>query len=232
MKIKRLLSIFANKVFGAQKINDIKESFRSRMILKHGDSILRMLSDYFEKKNTDYWLIFGSLLGAYREHGFIKHDDDIDLAMFCSDITANFIKDMEGLGLTFVSVKSTNDGVFRMASFKYKSIVLDFYGFNLNKDNTITGFSSVPLSGKTYGECKQINKYGVYLINYPYEGLKSVKFNDYFVRIPVNTPYILEGLYGLDYMTPIKGEKGYESKISVTLPEEKCYASIISVDAL
>lgn len=47
--------------------------------------VLSAFDKCMTENNIEYSLIFGSLLGAIREHGFISHDFDIDVALFISD---------------------------------------------------------------------------------------------------------------------------------------------------
>ena len=52
-----------------------------RKLQLHTFEMLKFLVNIFEKYDFDYWLDFGSLIGAYRHGGFIPWDDDIDTSM-------------------------------------------------------------------------------------------------------------------------------------------------------
>lgn len=49
-------------------------------------SLLNDIVDICKNNNLNYWLDSGSLLGAYRHHGFIPWDNDIDICMCKSDL--------------------------------------------------------------------------------------------------------------------------------------------------
>lgn len=38
-----------------------------------------------DSENVLFWLDYGTLLGAYREHDFIKHDFDLDIGLWLKD---------------------------------------------------------------------------------------------------------------------------------------------------
>lgn len=44
-------------------------------------SILKKIDDVCHKEGIRYWLMYGTLIGAVRHHGFIPWDDDLDIAM-------------------------------------------------------------------------------------------------------------------------------------------------------
>ncbi len=46
---------------------------------------LKLIVKVFEKNDIQYWLSFGSCIGAYRHKGFIPWDDDIDISVLKKD---------------------------------------------------------------------------------------------------------------------------------------------------
>ena len=203
----------------------------SRSLQKYGYEVLSIVDTVFNKNGIDYWLIFGTLLGAYRESGFIKHDDDIDIGVYTKDISVSLIHKLEQNGFIFISVKETNDHRHRMMSFQYHGITVDFYGF-VKDSNNIIGFSSVPLNGMTWKDSYNINRFGVCLVSYPDEGLQRIPMGKQFVPIPKNVVYVLKGLYGESFMTPQKNNKGIFNSIARIEPQDEVFASIVSRDEL
>ena len=54
----------------------------NKNFLNHGVEVLSKFDMLMKEYNINYSLTFGTLLGAIREKGFIKHDFDIDIAVW------------------------------------------------------------------------------------------------------------------------------------------------------
>ena len=58
----------------------LKEGYKKELQLKMLDMI-KVIDDICQKHNIEYYLAYGSALGAVRHKGFIPWDDDFDIAM-------------------------------------------------------------------------------------------------------------------------------------------------------
>ena len=63
-------------------INKYKEYKRRSFYHNNAEELLIQLKKTLDSNNVFFWLEFGTLLGAYRDKDFIKHDLDLDIAVF------------------------------------------------------------------------------------------------------------------------------------------------------
>lgn len=57
-----------------------------RLLQMASARLLRDFGEFCEEHGLDYWMVSGTLLGAYRHGGFIPWDDDIDVGMLRPDV--------------------------------------------------------------------------------------------------------------------------------------------------
>ena len=75
-----------------------------------------------------YTLIFGSMLGAVREKGFIKHDVDIDVAMWAEDYSPRVQKSLEEAGFKLDHRYLIDEGVLaREETYVKNDVSIDVY---------------------------------------------------------------------------------------------------------
>ncbi|MBO5738241.1 LicD family protein [bacterium] len=81
-ELKLLKSVFRNSI-DITKIPPTRGNLRSVQLIK---TRLLEITDYLlQKNNIQYWLEFGTLIGAIRHQGFIPWDDDIDISVLWDD---------------------------------------------------------------------------------------------------------------------------------------------------
>lgn len=219
-------------------LKDLKHWFEKKkvqfLMRVYAEKAIQIVHDITEKEGVPYWLMFGTLLGAYREHGLIKHDDDIDLGMFAKDLNSTFIDKLVASGFTFRGLKMTTDRRYRSLKIFYHGIQVDIYGFTCedNECKHITGLSTQPLDGHDWLYSKTVNKYRVRLVHVIFEGLELCQFGKSFFMVFQNASKVLEDWYGEDFMIPVKGFHRCVSTSIEVLPEYEMTASIISYEEL
>lgn len=204
----KILSLFVGK----QKIIQIKK--RSRMLKKakiiqmFGEEAIIKFAEVVHTEEVCYWLFWGTLLGSYREKGFIKHDTDIDIGMFDTDITISLIDKMIDSGFIVLNVIVDKDflGGYHIA-FDYKGVKFDIYSFH-KKDDDVIAFNPVPYNYTKFGQSRRKDIMDIVHVTMPcWSSLIKVPFEHTTCLIPSNASDLLRILYGDDFMTPIIGKK-------------------------
>ena len=184
---------------------------RSKRVSKHGKEILFKIKQIFDDNDVFFWLEFGTLLGAYRERGFIKHEDDIDLGVMITD-AANVQNILEKNGFRLFKksmIKNVPETVAQLQGYRYKKIPIDFYFFATENDKLYC-YTFPELRDNNNNQISQtINgvksyKARVKTITFPYNGFETIDFMGEKFNVPSKTDIHLGSLYGPTFMTPMR----------------------------
>lgn len=187
-----------------QKVNkNLNDKFRV-----HALDLLKNFDECMQDLDIQYTLIFGSLLGAIREKGFIGHDLDIDVAIFYDDRSKMMIRKLEDYGFHIHQRFSIDDGHLGCEeSFLYKNtdVSIDIFYIHpaINEDPYVCCWNRVQDS-VTFEE--SMKKYGYVIprrIELPIDRkMIRVDFEDIKVNITKNAHKVSEYSYGPNYMIP------------------------------
>lgn len=180
-----------------------------RQFHKYGMEALEVFNKCMNENGHKYSLAFGTLLGAVREHDFIPHDNDIDLAMWIDDYTPKLIEDLERYGIKHKYAYTIEDGkIGKEDTFEYKGVQLDIFYFYKEADGKAYCNDFIYFPGTT-SKKDSIKKYGGMLPRKLYlplgDDLQTVDFKGLQLSIPSNYHELLSFRYGENYMTPIPG---------------------------
>lgn len=178
---------------------------KSKELLKQAPEILRELHTVLTNNNYKAWLDFGTLLGAVREKGIIKHDLDIDLSIDETDFTKDFILNMKNVGFNLQSQFADKDQYYEVRFVK-DSIAVDFFIAKRDQDsNTYKIYDFCwdnSLSNKERRAIREKHGSPMSVNEVPYFELTEIEFMGLSFKIPENYHKHLETLYGSDYMIP------------------------------
>lgn len=180
---------------------------RSAAFHKNALTVLKQFDECLTTHNIKYFLIFGSMLGAVREKGFIGHDLDIDVAIWYDDYTPQIQKVLEQAGFMLIHSHEIDGG--RLAKedtyakydvsidifFVYNAI--DSYPYICSKWQPVQGYvtkrESMQKAGYITGKRLEL-PLSKEIIRVPFENLM--------LPIPRNSHEVLKFYYGDDYLSP------------------------------
>ena len=179
---------------------------RNKMFLINGVTVISDFHNCFEENNLTYTLAFGTMLGAVRNHGFIKHDLDLDVFVWADDYSPNIQRILEANGFKLEHSFTIDDGKLgREETYSKKGVSLDiFYIYPpINKYQYTCDFS--PFPGCVTWENSQSKMGGVRArrIEIPISKKRvQLLFEGVNLYVPSNYDEFLRFRYGDDYMIP------------------------------
>lgn len=203
-----------------------------RKFKKYGVDSLRTFSELASKYDWNYSLIFGTLLGAYREKNFIKNDDDIDIIVNRKNINPFLVNQMISCGFTLKAVYMSSDKEMAHVSFYYHGITFDIYGFNVNYhggDSVL--FVPNPPNGMDWQQSAEKNYYQACRVHFNYIGTETIQFQGVRCEILTNTKEFLSNIYGEDFMIP-QNKKGFQSPFYEYVPLNEMTAGEVDLSQL
>jgi hypothetical protein len=158
------------------------------------------ITDSLRKFNCTHWLSSGTLLGFYREGGFISHDHDIDLGAKFEGFDPNAVEDILSKGFTWGGVLGYAKDSMQLI-FARHNIKCDIFFHYINKNNEqyCSAFSSFAQNGHWYsvGECRRRD-----YIHKPF-GVKEKQYMGHNFFVPEDELSYIKTAFGSTWQTPI-----------------------------
>jgi len=183
------------------KNQELNDAFR-----RNGLETLKDFTEVLDSIEVNYTLAFGTMLGAIREHGFIKHDLDIDLMIWISDYTEMIPQKLKEYGFSLKKSYSVDDKrTGYEETYQRNGIGIDiFYLYAQDKGLPYCcDFLTFPDSASIENSIKKHGGLMPRKLELPYTKERvKVKFENLELYVPKNAHEILRFRYGEDYMIP------------------------------
>lgn len=175
-----------------------KLDHKKRMFRQNAKLALERVKEALDFNGIPFWLEFGTLLGAYREHGFIKHDFDLDIGVFFKDMTAVY-NALTNAGFKLIrEFKVGDDGTDGFEqTYEYAKVTVDIFYFHRDESGAYC-YGFAPFED----ENRNISLFQVVKITVPYKGLTQIPFEGMMLNVPIETDKYLQAHYGADFMIP------------------------------
>ena len=179
-----------------------------------GLEALTKIYEICRNEDKKVWFEYGSMLGAYREKGFIPYDYDIDIGMYSDEYTASLERDFFDAGFRIKSMfyKISNlipeSKTLTEVTLNYKGLIIDVFLYE-RLGVKRRGFVYTSSLGE---EFSHKNIYAARETLLDIASVEEIDFMGIKFGIPSNAKECLRTLYGENFMTPIKNSSYANSR--------------------
>lgn len=205
-------------------INRAKFEVQARRMKRDGLTMLSAADKVFSEMGIKAFLTYGALLGAYRDHGFISYDPDIDIGILETEVPTNLHEKMEqaGFHLYRQNVMAETKQVVE-ETYIYKNLHLDIF-YYIQEGQDLYSVIQRKHETKEWKEANATDGFPCDRSYVPACEFERREFLGLQIWMPVDTDGWLRAIYSDSYMTPIKNwnaQDGYVTRIIHT--EERSY---------
>ncbi len=198
-KLLRFLFLDLYRKYKKQVTEQKKADFHRNSL-----QVLQRFDQALKSMGCKYWLEFGTLIGAIREKGFIKHDDDIDVGMFLKERPNNMVALMKQYGFTrsrHIMIDDGKDGFEE--TYMCQNVSIDIFYFNPveGKDEVYCYDFITDPSRPAREFMEETGGFWARRITLPFNGLADYDFLGMKMPVPSNYDEHLRANYG-NYMEP------------------------------
>lgn len=185
-------------------LNRLAFRVQARRMRNNGLAMLHSADEALTSIGMRPFLAFGTLLGAYREHGFISYDPDVDLGVFENEISPDMHSKLREAGFVLtrqIYMKGTNKVVEE--TYEYQKIHLDIFIYQQEGDEW---FSVIQHRHETkeWKDANATDGFPCERSYVPASELERIDFMGVSVYVPKNSDAWLRAMYSDTYMTPVK----------------------------
>lgn len=176
---------------------------QNKAFVKYGLEALHEAVAAADECGGQLFLAFGSLLGAYREKGFIPFDFDLDTGMLASERNDAFDEAMRRHGFSRLRqyyIKAT--GRVCEDKYDYKGVHVDVHYFYPCGDDGLCCELCMPHESKPWREANATDGFPAIVRTVPLSTFSKQPFLGQEVYMPDRTEEWLRTLYGDNFMTP------------------------------
>lgn len=195
--LNRVYTFFSVKIYGNMVVR-----IKQHRLQKYASELLFKFNRALSLAGCDYWLDYGTLLGAIREKGLIGHDLDLDTGMMYDERKPEMQDNLLNSGFKKIRQIEVN-GRIAEETYQYKGLNIDVFYYSRIDEEHIRCFLFNPVKGLTSEDT--IDRYGglaTRMITYRFIGLSEYTFLGVKVGIPENYDEYLTNCYGPTYMVP------------------------------
>lgn len=204
-------------------INKADFEIQARRMKKQGLVMLADADRAFTEAGLQSFLIFGSLLGAYREHGFISYDPDIDLAIVDDGSLPDYRSSLARSGFKLIrQLYFKDDGTVIEETYQYGKLHLDVFRM-FPQGNLLYCYCARRHETKEWKEANATDGFPCVSYHVPNCEFHRSDFLGLNIYMPDLTERWLRDIYSDSFMTPIKD---YDPDVLVTTMEKtgrRCY---------